>query len=75
MGSTMHMHNTPADSEVLPFDMGYGQDQRFLLARAGSDPTFGFDPNMSSESQNISLFSSHPLSPQNVVHNSQVCQV
>ena len=75
MGSTMHMHNTHADSEVLPFDMGYGQDQRFLLARAGSDPTFGFDPNMSSESQSISLFSSHLLSPQSVRQNFQVCHV
>ena len=43
MGQGMHVPGAGQMPQAGPFDMGYGQDQqRLLLARAGSDPTLGF---------------------------------
>ncbi|CAL5224048.1 g6673 [Coccomyxa viridis] len=62
MGSTIHMHSSHADSEVPPFDMGYRQDHRLLLGRAGSDPTLGFPPTLSCEGghRSAALAMMHP---------------
>lgn len=43
MGQGMHVPGAGQMPQAGPFDMSYGQEQqRLLLARAGSDPTLGF---------------------------------